>query len=454
MPDAFIEELTDAGRILRQPVTVRDQEPVAIGPEFIAAAHDGWKALHLKAIGEIITIDTVEEKHRERPIDGRFVEYLSHIRQAWRKINDGIVWQLCGGHRHLVKRLCFYRDRGRLAAANPDVALRTLQTLNGQPTTIALWNDATTCVDVGDIMKYDASKGELCLIEIKSGRVNAVILDLVSQPPTDRLFAQLDELAEGYGATAITQLERVLRQEQRNNQAIRLIREGNGLDPHLGRQIEIHELNTPSEDYDDELGKVVRDATENGVGLTVIDDCLWIYVDVTARLTMRDLQRRFREAVTRKNPSLVPTIGRAFDVRDAGRAVPLTHALYHPMAKPQFLRRLDAETVTATTCGSLRAQVWLYLDWHGFGRLCESAGARFSWSSERDAGRNRTHPAAMRLETVDGRMPLITVGDVQSGVTGANMVELMFDGLRPRALAARIVESSRLLEATARRDVT
>jgi hypothetical protein len=52
----------------------------------------GCGTLHLKAIGEIITIDTVEEKHRERPIDGRFVEHLSHIRQAWRKVNDGIVW--------------------------------------------------------------------------------------------------------------------------------------------------------------------------------------------------------------------------------------------------------------------------------------------------------------------------------------------------------------------------
>jgi hypothetical protein len=450
MQDALIEHLTEAGRALRRPITTRDQEPTASDPHFIAAAHDGWKALHLNAIGEIITIDTVEEKHRERPIDGRFVQYLSHIRQAWRKINDGIVWQLCGGHRHLVKRLCFYRNRGHLAAANPDAALRAIETVNRQPMAIALWNDATTCVDVGDIMKYDASSGELCFIELKSGRVNAAIIDLVSKPPTDHTFAQLDALAETYGERAIAQLERVLRQEERNSQAIRLMREEKGLDPHLGRKIEIHELKTPGEDYDDELGGVVRDATENGEGLTIIDDCLWIFVDATPGLTLRKVQQRFRDAVTRENSSLAASISRAFAVRDAGRAVLLGHALYHPMAKPPFLRRLDAETVAAITCGSLRAQVWLYLDWHGFSRLCESAGARFSWSSERQAGANRTQPAAMRLETVDGRMPVITAGEVQSGVTGANMVELMFDGLRPRSLAARMVESSRVLEAIAR----
>lgn len=451
MPDVFIEHLSDAGRVLRQPVATRDQQPAASGPGFIAETHRAWKALHLKAIGEIITIDTVEEKHGERPIDGRFVEYLSHIRQAWRKINDGIVWQLCGGQRHLVKRLCFYRDRAHLATANPDAALRAIETLNGQPMTIALWNDATTCVDVGDIMKYDASNGELCFIELKSGRVNAAILELVGKPPTEQIFAQFDALAEKYGERAIAQLGRVLRQGERNSQAIRLIREEKGFDPHLGREIEIHELKTPGEDYDEELGRVVREPASKGAGWTVIDGCLWIYVDATPRLTVRELQQRFRETVTRENPSLTVSIDRAFDSRDAGRAVLLGRALYHPMAKPPFLRRLDADTVAATTCGSLRDRVWLYLDWHAFGRLCESAGARFSWSSEREAGRNRTEPAAMRLETVDGRIPLMTVGEVQSGVTGANMVELMFDGLRPRSLAVRMVESSRLLEAMARR---
>jgi hypothetical protein len=77
----------------------------------------------------------------------------------------------------------------------------------------SLWNDATTCVDLGDIMKYGASSGELCFIELKSGRVNSAILEPVGQPPTDQIFAQLDALAEKYREHAIAQLGRVLRQE-------------------------------------------------------------------------------------------------------------------------------------------------------------------------------------------------------------------------------------------------
>jgi hypothetical protein len=49
--------------------------------------------------------------------------------------------------------------------------------------------------------------------------------------------------------------------------------------------------------------------------------------------------------------------------------------------------------------------------------------------------------------------PLASSADLVSTLrrAGANMAELMFDGLRPRSLAARMVESSQLLEEMARR---
>lgn len=123
MADFFIRQLSEAGRALQEPVPDRDHAARLGGKDFIAASYRAWKDLHLKAIGEIITIDTIEEKHKERPIDLRFVTYLLQIRQAWRRVNDGIVWYLCGGRGHVVKRLCFYRQRGRLDASNSDHTL-------------------------------------------------------------------------------------------------------------------------------------------------------------------------------------------------------------------------------------------------------------------------------------------------------------------------------------------
>lgn len=449
MSDIFVDHIRDAGRILQQPF---DSDPDILSrDDMITATHRAWKALHLKTLEEITVIDTIEERHRQRPIDGRFVEYLSHIRRGWRKINDGLVWELCGEHRHLVKRLCFYRDRGHLSSANPDDALRALETFNSEPMTIALWTDATSCVDVGDVMRYDAKAHQLCFIELKSGDVNTAILEMVSATASGAAFTELDAFAQRYGKAGVAQLERILRQKERNAQAISLIRDERGFDPYVGLDIEIRELKTPGEDYDEELRWVIEDARERGSSLTVVDGCLWIYVDATPRLTLDEIQQRFGDAVTRENPSLVSRIGQAFHARDAGRAVLFSHSLYHPMAKPPFLRKLEPETVASVTCGDLRAGVWLYLDWQMFGQLCESAGATFSWSSEREARRMRAEPMKMRPETVDGRLPLVTLGPVKTGVTGANMVELMFDGVRPRTLAARLVESVPILEEIARR---
>ncbi len=56
----------------------------------------------------------------------------------------------------------------------------------------------------------------------------------------------------------------------------------------------------------------------------------------------------------------------------------------------------------------------------------------------------------MRMEFVDGKLPKITVGEVGFGITGANMVQMMFDGLTPRTFAMQLVESARRFEEMAR----
>lgn len=79
------------------------------------------------------------------------VWYFKRCLAIWRRINDAIVWVLLGYKDHVIRTVCHRKGRPQLASANPD-AIRTLfNNLNSDPMTIAIWSDATTCVDLGDI---------------------------------------------------------------------------------------------------------------------------------------------------------------------------------------------------------------------------------------------------------------------------------------------------------------
>ena len=455
MPDPLIDQLISSTKLVREPLGSRAIPPANPAQrsgrdEILTAIHQVWKSLHLKAIGEIITIDTIESKHKERPIDAGFVAYLCHLRQAWRRINDSLVWQLFAGQRHVVKRLCLYRERGPLVAANADSALAVLEILNGEPLVIAFWNDATSCVDIGDIIKFDESSRSFSLIELKEGRVNKEIIDLITQGVDEGIYSRLNAFYERYGDPGIKQVERVVRQAVRSNQAVSLMQHEKGTDPVTGKEMEIQELATPDSFYDAELAEVIARAMDRGSAVTVVDGCLWIYADFAPRLTLTEIQNRCANSLLRENPALEEGLSRAFRAKDARRAVLLSQGLYYPVSRPPFLRNVDPELIVATTCGNFRTRVWLYLDWDAFARVAEGSGGVFSWSTEKEARRERSAPRVMRMELVDGKLPKITVGEVGFGITGANMVQMMFDGLTPRTFAMQLVESARRLEEMAR----
>ena len=78
-------------------------------------------------------------------------DLADYSRHVWRKVNDAIIWSALGHQRHMVKRLCLYRRRTYLTENNDLSALATIKQLNADPLALAIWNDATSCVDIGDV---------------------------------------------------------------------------------------------------------------------------------------------------------------------------------------------------------------------------------------------------------------------------------------------------------------
>jgi hypothetical protein len=90
-----------------------------------------------------------------------FADFLRYVALIWRRINDAIVWSLFGMEGHYIRRLCLRKQRPTLLEANPKAIMPLLEELNADPLTFALWSDATSCVDIGDIISRTGNKGDV-----------------------------------------------------------------------------------------------------------------------------------------------------------------------------------------------------------------------------------------------------------------------------------------------------
>jgi hypothetical protein len=117
---------------------------------FREVCHTVWKRLHRRSIDEIMNMERLLGAERRKVMPPAMIFYFEQCIQIWRRLNDGLIWVLIGFQDHIIRTACHRKDRPQLASANPDGIQRLLKQLNADPMTIAIWSDATTCVDLGD----------------------------------------------------------------------------------------------------------------------------------------------------------------------------------------------------------------------------------------------------------------------------------------------------------------
>ena len=412
---------------------------------FVLACHETWKRWHGRAVKEILTWDAFARRERAHPIGPAAAELADYNRAVWRRVNDAIIWTMVGVQRHVVKRICLYRKRGFLAESNPESVMATLAELNADPRVIAIWNDATSCVDLGDItcVRFHTAM-EPFFVELKEGKVNAAVLDVL-RADAGEFERKFEEFRKLYGKKGVAQLDRVTRQKTITAQALTLLHEEHGKDPVTGAELSVTEIPVAPNTYDAALNRVLTEAADRTGEVTeTIDGCLWICANRTKVLNRYQARRHFHDLLGLRFPHLLRAPEQPAS-RSHDRIVCLNECFMPPLAKPIFLRALEAENVGSVTYGELMFKVFLYLDWQAFGTLIAEEGGQFTWSSAKFARRAKALKRELQPVMVDGRVPQVTLDKATMSITEPMLVQLFFDGLTPRAMAKTIVEAARAL---------
>jgi len=88
----------------------------------------------------------------------------------------------------------------------------------------------------------------------------------------------------------------------------------------------------------------------------------------------------------------------------------------------------------------------MYLDWERFSELVVSAGASFEWGTGKRMRRTQSEPWELRPILAYGRLPTVRVGEVELHLTGANIDQMLFDGVTPASLVALLLAGGRYIE--------
>jgi hypothetical protein len=408
--------------------------------EFLKRVHATWKQIHKRSLEEILQIEAILTPDHRKQLPKDFVWFLDRTALLWRRVNDALVWLLVGQQDHVIRTVCQRKNRPRLSEANAAPMLKFLERVNADPQTIVIWSDATTCVDVGDIVCNSFSGGLNGFIEVKEGVVNDKILDLMFTKGTpEEITSRIASFEERYGTKAMKQLDRVVRQHQRNRQVTEILHHDRGFHPHRQAEVIISELTVPVESYDRQLQQII-DSSVHDVVLQCLDRCLWAYADRNPSKSADDKIKDFQQALLVACPASMQWLRQHLGSAEPFIAIPVEENLMCPEAMPLFLRQLEPETIRDLLIGKLMHSVFLFFDWHVFEQMIVELGAQLKWSAAKEGRRTNAKPEPQRRATFGGRIARIQLLDGHFVEGLSKIYRILFDGITPSTIAAQYVE--------------
>lgn len=412
---------------------------------FVLRCHETWKRLHFESLEQMFFFEGWLRREKTNPMGPPAREYGEYNKVVWRRVNDAIVWCVFGLQRHVVKRLCLYKQRPALLESNPDSVYAVLNAFNVSPMSLALWNDATSCIDIGDLTFIKDGRIPIPeFIELKAGEVNEEIIQILELEGEERA-AKFEAFKAKRSKSGLDQYGRVMRQHETSEQAIELLRNERGIDPVTGLEVRVVDIQVAQESYDVELGRVLLSAlADNADVIELVAECIWVYANTDPTISRHQAALRFLEFLLKNISAEHYSSIRKPLSGDRDRIAPLSWGFHQPVSIPILLRDLDAHTIAATVWGPLQHKVLLYIDWDRFSALCARNRVAFALAGGKTVRRVRAMPIAVRPPLINGRLAQITVEGKDMTVTDPSLVRMLFDGTTPQTIIENIIAHTKV----------
>ena len=376
-----------------------------------------------------------------------------------RRLADSLIFTMVGFNPWIVKR---FMAQKHTRPIDPLVLQRIVEyasRLNAESRYFfALVSDLTTIIDVGDLLRIDRTPGagsKWTLIEVKEGRANAIISEII-QDAKAADDEQMNRVRAEFGEHGVRQARRMIRQQLRLQEVDKILTSDTGIDLVTNRKIFLSPEVYEAEDYVRALHHVIKSAREKGIGVSTVDSCLRIVavkVDELGRnAAMTGVAHLFYHW---SNPAAACALpdkkGFTAEV-DPATARPFVDLVAHSMivrwSYPAFIWMLEPEELFDVVMG--RVLIFAQFDIQDFVSRVEALGFKTNWITGKQAAEMKPFGGpipgspnawALRVEAGDSRV------DYLVGFFGRLFTELMTPGDLLRMVRSDIARGPKGLSA-------
>lgn len=371
---------------------------------FITACHEGFDRAQTAA-GQLVlelgtTIKQAEhelaEARRNRNKDAAkdqalTIEAMSNRQLVLRRVIDSIYFVLLNQEADRYRRFLVHRTIQHIDPAALGTALSLAATRNReQPLRFSLVADLTTGMHMADLVEIDRTKPEpkLAIIELKAGETNRALLDILAQQPDANNVEQINAM----GPKAWKQIERIVRQHGRLQDAFEVMTTDRGFDTLNQSPIAVLKEPVPVEGYLEILLAVCIGAARTGVSCQRIDECLsLVAISEDSGLTITDgLVKHYFYHLDPETPECVLSRGGAISSEEVRRVaqsslqfVDLGKFHLRDISGPGLFAMVPTPIALDIVAGKLR--LFAQFDVARFFLLAERHGIKIKWGTRKES---------------------------------------------------------------------
>lgn len=256
---------------------------------FIRGCHYGYDKAQQRIGAKVLALDSqyrheqarLKELRRQRNDEAKSVALLLRILQGrqlvLRRIIDTMVYSIVAPDDWIMRRLGDDEPR----SIDPRVLDRTLRYAHAKNEEsryrFAVVSDLSTLIHMGDLFEVSWSPNEgkqWKIIELKEGRINSLLSGILGEKAGDLSQEDTDNIARMLGRDAVRQAKRMQRQSESRRQFSNLITTDEGIDFRTRTKMRLTSEVTVVEDYENDVDRLVEQASARGYASTSIDGCL------------------------------------------------------------------------------------------------------------------------------------------------------------------------------------
>ncbi len=408
--------------------------------------------LHQKI--ETLAADLVRANREKEPSRTEMRARLIVLRNrqlALRRAADALLFNVIGFETWILRRLTLDH---RIPAIDPVVLRRTLDVATRRNTDsrlrFSLVSDLTTVVQIGDLVEvsFDPVDPRWRLVELKEGRINALLSGLLGQNSSEADAKALDdEIAATVGRNAVEQAGRMRRQRKRRAEVERIAATDKGRDPATNMPMVVTPERVYTEFYVQAIQQVAEGAEKDGVAGASLDGGLYLvgmrrdqirgdYIGAVNHVLLHLRQpERHCELIAGSDAAMA-------EFREVQKGQPfvdlVAHSMHAQWGIPVFFW-MEPEKVIDLLLGDIR--IFAQFDVERFFDFAAQRGVQVTWITGKEAEKLKKLKVSQRIPGSPGAWGIRAVtpdGSTQTFFSGF-VARVIADLTTPRQLLDLIV---------------